>query len=64
MKDEYLEHNECILHFETVRERRQVSPVERIIYTVNHSFSTDTDGGVFVEKSAQAQVLSDAARVR
>jgi len=38
---------------------RQVSPVERIMYSVDYPFSTNTDGWAFVEKLAEAQVLSD-----
>ena len=39
---------------------RQVRPIERIMYSVDHPFSTNTDGWAFVEKLAEAQVLSDA----
>ena len=39
---------------------RQVSPVERIMYSVDYPFSTNTDGWAFVEKLAQSGVLSDA----
>jgi predicted TIM-barrel fold metal-dependent hydrolase len=49
--------------FFTVRQfaqLRQVSPVERVMYSVDYPFSTNTDGWAFVEKLAQAQVLSDA----
>ncbi|CAI9638159.1 unnamed protein product [Alternaria burnsii] len=49
--------------FFTVRQfeqLRQVSPVERIMYSVDYPFSTNTDGWAFVEKLAQAQVLTDA----
>ncbi|KAH6858916.1 hypothetical protein BKA58DRAFT_50570 [Alternaria rosae] len=49
--------------FFTVRQfeqLRQVSPVDRIMYSVDYPFSTNTDGWAFVEKLAQAQVLSDA----
>ena len=48
--------------FFTVRQfeqLRQVSPVERIMYSVDYPFSTNIDGWAFVEKLAQAQVLSD-----
>jgi len=37
-----------------------VSPVERIMYSVDYPFSTNTDGWAFVQKLAQARVLSDA----
>lgn len=49
--------------FFTVRQfqqLRQVSPVERIMYSVDYPFSTNTDGWAFVEKLAQSGVLSDA----
>ena len=49
--------------FFTVRQfdqLRQVSPVERIMYSVDYPFSTNTDGWAFVEKLAQEQVLTDA----
>ncbi|KAF3051874.1 hypothetical protein E8E11_010868 [Didymella keratinophila] len=48
--------------FFTVRQfqqLRQVSPVERIMYSVDYPFSTNTDGWAFVEKLAQSGVLSD-----
>ncbi|OAG12109.1 amidohydrolase family protein [Paraphaeosphaeria sporulosa] len=48
--------------FFTVRQfqqLRQVSPVERIMYSVDYPFSTNTDGWAFVEKLAEAKVLSD-----
>ncbi|KAI4619882.1 hypothetical protein J4E83_005739 [Alternaria metachromatica] len=49
--------------FFTVRQfyqLRQVSPVERIMYSVDYPFGTNTDGWAFVEKLAEAQVPSDA----
>lgn len=39
---------------------RQVSPLVRIMCSVDYPFSSDTDGWAFVEKLARAQVLSDA----
>ncbi|KAJ4376880.1 hypothetical protein N0V86_006316 [Didymella sp. IMI 355093] len=48
--------------FFTVRQfqqLRQVSPVERIMYSVDYPFSTNTDGWAFVEKLAQSGVLTD-----
>lgn len=48
--------------FFTVRQfqqLRQVSPVERIMYSVDYPFNTNTDGWEFVEKLAQANVLND-----
>jgi len=38
---------------------RQVSPVERIMCSVDYPFSSNIDGWAFMEKLAQAQVLSD-----
>ncbi|KAF3039939.1 hypothetical protein E8E12_008496 [Didymella heteroderae] len=48
--------------FFTVRQfqqLRQVSPVERIMYSVDYPFSTNTAGWAFVEKLAQSGVLTD-----
>lgn len=48
--------------FFTVRQfeqLRQVSPVERIMYSVDYPFSDMTDGWAFVEKLAEARVLRD-----
>jgi len=39
---------------------RQVSPVERLMCSVDYPCSSNTDGWAFVKKLAQAQVLSDA----
>ncbi|RMZ70301.1 Amidohydrolase 2 [Pyrenophora seminiperda CCB06] len=47
--------------FFTVRQfeqLRQVNPIEKIMYSIDYPFSTNTDGWSFVEKLAQAQVLS------
>ncbi|KAF2629153.1 hypothetical protein BU25DRAFT_409620 [Macroventuria anomochaeta] len=48
--------------FFTVRQfqqLRQVSPVERIMYSVDYPFSTNTDGWAFVKKLAQSGVLTN-----
>ncbi|KAI0587783.1 amidohydrolase family protein [Pyrenophora tritici-repentis] len=48
--------------FFTVRQfeqLRQVSPVDGIMFSIDYPFSRNTDGWAFVEKLAQAQVLSD-----
>jgi predicted TIM-barrel fold metal-dependent hydrolase len=48
--------------FFTVRQfeqLKQVSPIERIMYSVDYPFSSNTDGWAFVEKLSQAQVLSN-----
>jgi predicted TIM-barrel fold metal-dependent hydrolase len=48
--------------FFTVRafqQLRQVSPVERIMYSIDYPFSSMTDGWKFVEELAEARVLSD-----
>jgi len=48
--------------FFTVRQfqqLRQVSPVERMMYSVDFPFSTNTDRWAFVEKLAQSGVLTD-----
>ncbi|EUC51098.1 hypothetical protein COCMIDRAFT_317 [Bipolaris oryzae ATCC 44560] len=47
--------------FFTVRQfeqLRQVSPVERIMYSVDYPFSEMTDGWAFVQRLAEARVLS------
>jgi predicted TIM-barrel fold metal-dependent hydrolase len=49
--------------FFTVRafqQLRQVSPVERIMYSVDYPFSSMTDGWGFVETLAEARVMSDS----
>lgn len=48
--------------FFTVRQfqqLRQVSPIERVMYSVDYPFSTTTAGWAFVEQLAAARVLSD-----
>jgi predicted TIM-barrel fold metal-dependent hydrolase len=46
-----------VRHFQQLR---QVSPVERIMYSVDYPFIATTTGWAFVEKLAQSGVLSDA----
>jgi predicted TIM-barrel fold metal-dependent hydrolase len=48
--------------FFTVRafqQLRQVSPIERIMYSVDYPFSSMTDGWEFVEKLAESKVLNN-----
>jgi predicted TIM-barrel fold metal-dependent hydrolase len=48
--------------FFTVRvlqQLRQVSPIERIMYSADYPFSSMTDGWEFVEKLAESKVLKD-----
>jgi predicted TIM-barrel fold metal-dependent hydrolase len=48
--------------FFTVRafqQLRQVSPIERIMYSVDYPFSSMTDGWGFIEKLAESKVLKD-----
>jgi predicted TIM-barrel fold metal-dependent hydrolase len=49
--------------FSTVRQSEQLikgTAVEEIMFPANYPFSTNTDGRTFVEKLAQARLLSDA----
>lgn len=43
----------------TFQQLRQVSPIERIMYSVDYPFSTTTDGWQFIEKLAESRVLTD-----
>jgi predicted TIM-barrel fold metal-dependent hydrolase len=56
---EYLDYDECIFTVRAFQQLRQVTPIERIVYSVDCPFSSMSDGWKFVERLAESEVLKN-----